>query len=152
MKKLLSVIGLLGLLGLTGCEYTPDRFGGGWNIFVTILGIAAGVVLLFFIGLGVASVVYKGKDVQVKVVKKIESKVLRGNMMGKSSPGYKGQTDLSRKARRQKGRLRYSKILVEFDGKEKLLKCNDNVLLDKLAVGRINKIRIRFGEIIKILK
>ena len=156
MKKAMKLIkpGVLIALGgfFTGCEYTPNSFGSGWNVFITILGIAAGLVLLTFVVLGVVSAVYKGKDVGVKVLKKKEAKVLRGNTMGRSSPGYKGQTDLSRRARRQKGRLRYSKVVVELDGQTKEFRCNDNVILDKLMVGRINKVRIRFGEIIKILK
>ncbi|MCL1789250.1 MAG: hypothetical protein FWG33_02740 [Oscillospiraceae bacterium] len=153
MKKTLKISALSALgLAFTGCRYTPNSFGTGWNVFITILGIAAGLLLLFFIIYGIVSSIYKGKDVTVKVLKKKEANVLRGNMMGRSSPGYKGQTDLSRKARRQKGRLRYSKVIVELDGQTKTLKCNDNVLLDKLMVGKKNNIRIKFGEIVKILK
>jgi hypothetical protein len=154
MKKFLRLIGLAGLLTvlLTGCEYSPNNFGGVWNKFVIALGLVAGAVLLFFIVLGIISIFYKGRVVTVKVLKKKEAKVLRGNLMGGNSVGYRNRADLSRKARRQKGRIRYSKVLVELDGKEKMLKCNDIVLLDKLMVGKMNKIKIRFGEIIKILK
>jgi len=153
MKKTIKISSLAALgLFLTGCEFTPNSFGSGWNVFITILGIAAGAVLLFFIVLGIISMFYKGKDVSVKVLRKREAKVLRGNMMGKGSPGYKNNTDTSRRARRQKGRIRFSKVIVELDGETKTLKCNDIVLLDKLMVGRTNKVRIRFGEIIKILK
>ena len=153
MKKTLKLSTLIAFGALfTGCEFTPNNAGSGWNVFLAVLGIAAGAVLLLFIVYGVVSSVYKGKDVSVKVLRKVETKVLRGNMMGRSSPGYKGQVDLSRRARRQKGRLRYSKIIVDIEGKTKTLKCNDNVILDKLMVGKINKIRIRFGEVVKILK
>jgi hypothetical protein len=153
MKKFFKLVALSGLLtvALTGC-YSAGSHSNVWNIFIIALGILAGAVLLFFIVFAIVSSVYKGKDVKVKIVKKVESKVLRGNMMGRSSPGYKANVDLSRRARRQKGRLKYSKIIVELDGKEKTLKCNDVVLLDKLSVGKMQNIRIRFGEIVKILK
>ncbi|MCL1902973.1 MAG: hypothetical protein FWF94_00965 [Oscillospiraceae bacterium] len=153
MKRRIKMLALVAMaVVFTGCEYTPNGFGSGWNVFITVLGIAAGAVLLFFIGYGIVSAVYKGKDVTVKVLRKKEANVLRGNMMGRSSPGYKGSVDLSRKARRQKGRIRYSKVIVELEGDTKTLKCNDNVLLDKLRVGKQNRIRIKFGEIVKILR
>jgi len=153
IKKLLGFIGLTaGLLGLSGCQFSLEGFGGAWNVLVTVLAITAGVVLLFFIVLGVASTFYKGKDVTVKVIQKKESKVLQGSTMGKTSAGYRAAGTMSRKQRRQKGRIRFSKVTVELEGKEKTLKGNDMVLPDKLAVGRNNKIRIRFGEIVKILK
>jgi hypothetical protein len=151
MKKVKIAVSAAVPAGLTGC-YDTNTHGNIWNGFITGIAILAAAVLVFFIVLGIASAFYKGKDVKVKVLKKHEAKVLRGGMMGRSSPGYKGQTDLSRRARRQKGRLKFSKVSVELDGKEKLLRCNDNVILDKLLIGKVNHIRIRFGEVIKILK
>jgi len=151
--KLLGLIGLgVGLSGLSGCQYSLEGFGGAWNVMVTVLAILAGAVLLFFVGVGIASTFYKGKDVTVKVLKKKEPKVLQGSTMGKTSAGYRASGTMSRKQRRQKGRIRFSKVIVELDGAKKTLKCNDVVLLDKLSVGRSNNVRIRFGEIIKILK
>jgi len=152
MKKLFYVVTLVGLAGLLSGCYDPASHNNAWNIFIIGLGIFAGSVILFFIIAGIVVSFYKGKDVEAKVLKKLEAKVLRGNTIGRGTPGYKGQTDLSRRARRQKGRHRNSKILIELDGKEKTIRCSDNVLLDKLIVGRTNKIRIRFGEIVKILK
>ena len=154
MKKTVKTLAILGIaaLGLTGC-YDTNTHANAWNIFIITIGIIAGLVLLTFIAMGIISSFYKGKDVEVKVLKKSESKVLRGNTIGRSSPGYKGSVDLSRRARRQKGRLRYTKVTVEFaDGKEKVLKCNDIVIYDKLRERQMQKIRIRFGEIVKILK
>ena len=157
MKKtarlfLLITLGAFLGLSLTGCEFTPDSFGSGWNVFMIVLGIAAGGLLLFFIGYAVVSGIYKGKDVSAKIVKKVESKVLRGNTYGgRGSPGYGGQT-LSRKARRQKERIRYSKVIIELEGERKTLKCNDFAILDKLSVGKTQRIRIKFGEIVKVLK
>jgi hypothetical protein len=156
VRTVKSKIGLGALLALlvscTGCEFTPDGFGGMWNIMVTVLAVAMGAVLLFFIVLGFVSVFYKGKNVMVKVLKKKESKVLQGGMMGKTAAGYKQAGGMSRKQRREKGRIRFSKVIVELDGKTKTLKCSDIVILDKLSVGKISKVRVRFGEIIKIMK
>jgi hypothetical protein len=157
MKKRALTLKLLPFAGLaaflTGCDFTPNAAGQGYNTFIIGIGIVSGLVLGFFVVLGIVSAFYKGNDLQVKVVKKVEPKVLRGNMMGRGSPGYRGNTDTSRRARRQKGRIRYSKITVELeDGREKVIRCNDVVLFDKLLVGKTQKIRIRFGEIIKILK
>jgi hypothetical protein len=138
-------------LTMSGC-FDTNEFGRGWNRVIIGLGILAAAILVAFIGFAIVSTFYKGKVVMVKVLKKKETKVLRGSTIGRGTPGYKGQTDLSRKARRQKTRMRYSKVVVELDGVKKTLRCNDIVLLDKLVVGKINKIRVRFGEIIKIQK
>jgi len=154
MKKAIRILPLLALAALlTGCNFTPNDAGGLYNNVIIAVAVLAGITLAFFVGLGIVSAIYKGKDVQVKIVKKVEPKVLRGGLMGRTSPGYRGQSDTSRRARRQKGRIRYSKITVEFEeGNEKVIRCNDVVLFDKLLVGKKQKIRIRFGEIIKILK
>jgi hypothetical protein len=153
MKKAkLAGLIVMGLMVLVLTGFTTNEFGRVWNWIIAGLGIAAGAVLLFFIIFAITSSFYKGKDVTAKVLKKKETTVLRGNTIGRGTPGYKGQTDLSRRARRQKTRLRYSKVVVELDGKEKTLRCNDIVILDKLLVGRDNRVRVRFGEIVKILK
>jgi hypothetical protein len=142
------------LLMASGCEFTTSDFGSGWNRVIMVLGIIAAAVLALFIAYAVVSVFYKGKAVTVKVLKKKETTVLRGNTIGRGTPGSGGgKSDLSRKARRQKTRMRFSKVVVELsDGAKKTLRCNDVVLLDKLVVGKINKVRIRFGEIVKILR
>ncbi|MCL1832682.1 MAG: hypothetical protein FWG45_07240 [Oscillospiraceae bacterium] len=155
MKKFskLYVFFAIAIVSLTmnGC-FDTNKFGKGWNNVIIGLGIAAAVILLAFIAYAIVTTFYKGKVVMVKVLKKKETRVLRGSTIGRGTPGYKGQTDLSRRARRQKTRMRYSKVVVELDGEKKTLRCNDVVLLDKLVVGKINKIRIRFGEIVKIQK
>ena len=151
MKRAIQLF-LLGTIGLilTGCGNgnVMQSVGPAWNTFITVLGICAGAVVVFFIVAGVITVFYKGKDVDVKVLKKKETKVLQN----KTSAGYRGQSDLSRRARRQKGRIRYNKVVVELDGKKKTLKCNDIVIFDKLSVGKVNHVRIRFSEIIKLFK
>ncbi|MCL2036199.1 MAG: hypothetical protein FWG83_02280 [Oscillospiraceae bacterium] len=150
MKSKLKILKFLPLLTLgailTGCQFTPNDVGRGYNGVIIGIGVLAGAVMLFFVILGIVSLLYKGKDVHVKIVKKKEPKVLR------DKTNNRGGATLSRKARREKGRIRYSKITVELDGETKTLKCSDIVIFDKLLVGRIQKIRIRFGEIIKILK
>jgi hypothetical protein len=157
MKKVLKFLIFAGLaVLLTACtDFTPEGMGGQYNVFVIALAIGAGAILAFFIVLGIVSAFYKGKDVKVKIIKKKESKVLRGGVMGRTSPGYRGGGDTSRKARRQKGRLRYSKVTIEFvelEGQQKTVKCNDIVIFDKLVVGKTQRVRVRFGEIVKILK
>jgi len=145
-----------GILGLSGCS--TNDFGEGWNTAMTVFMIIAGAVLLFFVVYGIVSAVYKGKVVNVKVLRKIETQVLRGNSIGKGTPGMGGgRSDLSRRARRQKTRMRFNKVIAEVTGddgemKEKTLRVNDIVLLDKLIVGKVNRVRVRFGEIIKIVK
>ncbi|MCL1865875.1 MAG: hypothetical protein FWF82_00525 [Oscillospiraceae bacterium] len=156
IKNLLKTVvmfaaGLL-LMSATACEFSPNSAGQGYNKVIVGIGILAGLTLLFFVVVGIVTIFYKGKDVHVKIVSKKEPKVLRGGLMGKTSAGYKGGTDTSRKARRQKGRIRYSKVTVELDGETKQIRCSDIVIFDKLLVGRIMHIRIRFNEIIKILK
>jgi len=154
MKKI-KVLGLAAILGaalgLTGC-FDTNEFGRGWNVAMIVLMCIAGAVLLFFVVYGIVSAVYKGKVCDVRVVRKIEKQVLRGSTIGRGTPGMSGRSDLSRKARRQKTRMRYNKVVAELDGKEKTLRVNDIVLLDKLIVGRVSKVRIRFGEIVKIMK
>ncbi|MCL1881485.1 MAG: hypothetical protein FWF76_04845 [Oscillospiraceae bacterium] len=151
--KLFALIAMgITVIGLSGCEFSTTGFGGFWNGVIIAFGILAGVVLLAFIVFAIVSAFYKGKIYEIKVIKKKEDKVLRGNTIGRGTPGYKGQTDLSRRARRQKGRIRYCKVVAEIEGENKTLKCNDLVILDKLIIGKTNKVRIRFGEIIKIIK
>ena len=153
MKKAIKILPFAALAAFfSGCEFTPDDAGKSYNYIIYGISILAGATLLFFVILGIVSAIYKGKDMEMRIVKKLEPNVLRGGLMGKSSPGYKGGVDLSRKARRQKGRMRYTKIIVEFDGQEKTFKCSDIVIFDKLFVGRSYNLRVRFGEIIKIIK
>jgi outer membrane lipopolysaccharide assembly protein LptE/RlpB len=141
------------ILTLSGCDFNTNNAGRIQNGFIIGLSVTAGAVLLFFISYAIITNFYKGKTVEVKVLKKLETKVLRGNTIGRGTPGSGGgRSDLSRRARRQKTRLRYNKVIVELEGKEKKLRCNDLVILDKLVVGKMNKMRIRFGEIIKVLK
>jgi hypothetical protein len=154
MKKFklygLSALGAA-ILMLSGCE--RNDFGQAWNWGIIGLGIVAGAVLLGFIVYAFISTFYKGKVVELKVIKKKETTVLRGNTIGRGTPGGGGgRADLSRRARRQKTRMRYSKVVVEIDGEQKTLRCNDIVLLDKLMVGKTNKVRVRFREIVKIVK
>jgi hypothetical protein len=147
--KLLKALPILALgVLLSGCDFTPDDAGGGYNAIIIGIAILAAATLVFFIILAIISAFYRGKDVQVKIVKKIEPKVLEQ----KNSAGYRGATTSSRRTRRQKGRIRYSKITIESDGNEKTIRCSDIVIFDKLIVGKNMKIRIRFGEVVKILK
>jgi hypothetical protein len=145
--KFLPFIALLGMLTACSSDDVPNQAGRGYNAVIIGIGITAAAVLVFFIGLAIVSAFYKGTDVHVKILKKKEPKVLANKIAG-----ARGGADLSRRVRRQKGRIRYSKITVELDGKKKVLKCSDVVIFDKLPVGKIQKIRIRFGEIVKILK
>ena len=155
MKKLNKLICLfaLGIMVLTGCNYDPNQLNQGLNWFVTGLGIAAVAVFVFLIVMAIVASKYKGKAVKVKVVKKHEIIVARGSTMGgRGLPGFKGTSGESRKTRRSKTRMSNSKVEVEIDGEKKILKCNDNVILDKLSIGKVQNVRVKFGAIVKILK
>jgi|GEM_PF-5384769 len=117
----------------------PETFGKVVNNVVMGLGIIAAAVLLFFFIAAIVSLVYRGKTVGIKVLKKHEVKF------------KKRRTRDSRLASRG-GRYQRSKIDVEIDGDKKTLKCNDFVILDKLSVGGKYNVRVKFGAIIKILK
>ena len=156
MSKKVRKLSLMLPLGLflTGCEFSTNSFGRGWNVVMAVFGIAAGLVLLYFIGYAFATAFYKGKVVNAKVLKKLESKVQQGGIMGggKGLPGYGTNSATPRRERRKTSRLRYNKVVAEIDGVEKTLKCNDIVVFDKLKLGKVNKLKIKFGEIIKIIR
>jgi len=121
----------------------PETFDKVMNYVIYALGIAALAVLLFFFVAAIVSVVYKGKRVAVKILKKHELKFKRRRTSIKNT-----------KAASRGSRYSRSKVDVEFTdtGDKKTLKCNDFVILDKLSVGYTYNLRVKFGVIEKILK
>jgi len=115
-----------------------EAFDKAVNYAVYALGIAAAAILLFFFAAAIASSVYKGKKTQVKILKKHEVKFKRAR--NKRTNRYAG------------GRFFRSTIDVEVGGEKKTLKCNDNVILDKLSVGGSYNVRVKFGTVVKILR
>ncbi|MDR0196716.1 MAG: hypothetical protein LBI36_00645 [Oscillospiraceae bacterium] len=139
-KKLLKIFFLCCCgLTLTGCEFNQETFNKALNYVVYAIGIVAAGTLLFFLALALVGVFYKGKKYSVKVLKKHEFK-------------FKRRKGFSLRGSQTNARYARSKIDVEINGKKKTVKCEDNVILDKLSVGKTHNLRIRFNTINKILK
>lgn len=115
-----------------------ELFGKIVNYVIYALGGAAAAVLLFFFVMAVVSAFYKGKKTKVKILKKHEVRFKRKR--GKTKYGNASE------------RFYRSKIDAETDGKQKTFKCNDIVILDKLSVGGVYNVRVKFGAIVKILR
>ncbi|MCL2634838.1 MAG: hypothetical protein FWD34_10040 [Oscillospiraceae bacterium] len=140
MKKLLSLSGIAGLfLILTGCNFEQSHLNSTVNYAVYAIGIAAVGILAFFIIFSVVSTIYKGKKTAIKVLKKKELK-------------FEQRKGVGAKTAQINARYSRSKIVVEIGEKKKTLRCNDNVILDKLSVGKTHNVRVKFGVIVKILK
>ncbi|MDR0222373.1 MAG: hypothetical protein LBI38_02405 [Oscillospiraceae bacterium] len=139
-KKILKISFALGLTAvLAGCEFNQNVFNGALNAVIRAIGILAAGILLFFLATAIIGAFYKGKKVGVKVLKKHELK-------------FKQRKGFSLRGSKINARYARSKIDVEINGKKKTIKCEDNVILDKLSVGKTHNIRLRFNTITKILK